>query len=53
MAPIDTYKNSIKPSDHLNMVWEPVNEINNKLFRKEKQITVRPVTESGLKLFGV
>ena len=53
LAPIDAGKNSGKHSHHLSRVWEPVNVINNKPFRKTKQISVWPITESGLKLFGL
>ena len=53
MAPKDADKPSGKPSDHLNVVWESVTAIYNKPFRKAKQITVRPITKSELKLFGV
>ena len=53
LAPISSDKESGKPSDHLTVVWEPINVINNTPLRQTRQITVRPMTESGLKLFSV
>ena len=42
-----------KPSDHLTVVMEPLNVINNKPSRQIKNITVRPIPESGLDKLGL
>ena len=40
-----------KPSDHLIAVMEPISVINNKPARVIKEITVRPMKQSGIDLF--
>ena len=52
-SPIDSDKLSGKPSDHLTVVWEPVNVINNKPLKQTRHVTVRRITESGLNLFSM
>ena len=42
-----------KPSDHLTVVFTPINVINNTPLRKTRNITRRPITDSGLHLFGL
>ena len=52
LPPLDNDStNSGKPSDHLIVVWKPINA-NEQTTRKYKQVTFRPLPESGLLLFG-
>ena len=41
-----------KPSDHLIVIMEPISTINNKSARTTRMITVRPMKQSGIDLFG-
>ena len=41
-----------KPSDHLTVVCEPLNVINNIPIRQKRSIIYRPIVESGLQKFG-
>ena len=41
-----------KPSDHLTVVMTPINVVNNKPARTERQVTVRPMKQSGIDMFG-
>ena len=51
LAPIKSDTVSGKPSDHLTVVCEPLNVINNIPQRQKRNITIRPIMESGLELF--
>ena len=52
LPPLDNDStNSGKPSDHLIVVWKPINA-NEQTTRKYKKVTFRPLPESGLLLFG-
>ena len=42
-----------KPSDHLTVLYLPINVINNLAQRSNRRITVRPITQSGIQLFGL
>ena len=42
-----------KPSDHLTLICEPINVINNVPLQQTRNITFKPVTDSGLILFGM
>ena len=50
LAPISSDNGCGKPSDHMTVVWEPINVVNNKPLRQTRQVVVRPITESGMKL---
>ena len=41
-----------KPSDHLIVVMESISEINNKTARVQREVTIRPLKQSGIDLFG-
>ena len=41
-----------KPSDHLIVIYEPINVLNNKPSRTVREILVRPMKQSGIDLFG-
>ena len=41
-----------KPSDHLTVVMTPIDTINNKPARTKREVTVRPMKQSGIDLFG-
>ena len=41
-----------KPSDHQIVIMEPISTINNKPARTTRMITVRPMKQSGIDLFG-
>ena len=41
-----------KPSDHLIVIMEPISVINNKPARTYKEITIRPLKQSGIDMFG-
>ena len=51
LQPIDADPGQGKPSDHLTVIVEPINVIDNKPLRSTRNITVRPLKESGLGLF--
>ena len=51
LAPINSDNSSGKPSDHLTVVMTPLGVINNKPPRKKRNITVRPIMESGINMF--
>ena len=51
LPPIDADPGQGKPSDHLTVIAEPINVIDNKPLRSTKKVTVRPLKESGLNLF--
>ena len=53
LAPIDSDDENGKPSDHLTVVFEPIDTINNTPLRQTRKITIRPITESGLKMLGL
>ena len=38
-----------KPSDHMMVVFSPINAISNKPLKTEKRIKFRPLTEEGMK----
>ena len=52
LAPIDPDNINGKPSDHLTVVCESLNVINNIPSRQKQTITCRPIMESGLNQFG-
>ena len=52
LAPTDPDNINGKPSDHLTVVCEPLNVINNIPSRQKRTITCRPIMESGLNQFG-
>ena len=53
LAPLDADTGSGgKPSDHLIVVMSPISEFNNKPAREVRQISVRPLKQSGIDLFG-
>ena len=51
LPPIGSDTDKGKPSDHLTVVFKPINVINNIPLRRKRNITSRPITESGLNLF--
>ena len=53
LPPIDPDRDQDKPSDHLTVIYEPLTVINNISGRKKRDITLRPITESGQNLFGM
>ena len=53
LPPIEPDSSTGKPSDHLMVIWEPLNVINNIPTRHVRKITLRPITDSGIKLFGL
>ena len=53
LPPIDPDQATGKPSDHLTIVFKPINVINNSPLRKSKAIIRRPITDSGIKLFSL
>ena len=42
-----------KPSDHLTVVMEPISVLNNRPARVTREVEVRPLTQTGLDMFGV
>ena len=52
LAPIDPDKEDGKPSDHLTVICEPRDAVNNITNRKKRTIILRPIMESGFNLFG-
>ena len=53
LPPIDPDCEKRKPSDHLTVVFTPINVINNTPLRKTKTITRRPITDSGLQMYSL
>ena len=53
LPPIDPDCEKGKPSDHLTVVFTPINVINNTPLRKTKTITRRPITDSGLQMYSL
>ena len=53
LPPIDPDNDKGKPSDHQTVVFEPLNVINKIPARQKHEITLRPITESGMKMFGM
>ena len=53
LPPINADTKKGNPTDHLTVVWEPLNAVANKPFRQTKNITVRPLPETGLSLLGL
>ena len=53
LPPIDPDNENGKPSDHLTVVFEPLNVINNIPARQKREIILRPITESAMKMFGM
>ena len=53
LPPIEPDSPTGKPSDHKTVICEPLNVINNVPTRHTRRITVRPITDSGVKLFKV
>ena len=53
LPPIDPDQATGKPSDHLTIVFKPINVINNSPLRKSKAIIRRPMTDSGIKFFSL
>ena len=53
LPPIDPDSNKGKPSDHLTVIFEPLTVVNNVPGRMKRDITLRPITESGQQLFGM
>ena len=41
-----------KPSDHLTVVMEPISVLNNRPARVTREVEVRPLTQTGLDMFG-
>ena len=53
LPPLDADQGSGgKPSDHLTVVMEPISVINNESTRITREITVRPLKQSGIDLLG-
>ena len=50
LPPIAADPGKGKPSDHLTVVYTPLNPLNNKPNRRVRKIVVRPMPESGLNL---
>ena len=53
LPPIEPDSSTGKPSDHLMVIWEPLNVINNIPTRHIRKIKLRPITDSGIKLFSL
>ena len=53
LPPIESDNDKGKPSDHLTVICEPINVINNTPLRTTRKVTLRPITESGQNLFKV
>ena len=53
LPPIEPDSATGKPSDHLTVICEPLNVINNIPTRHTRRITSRPITDSGMKVFNV
>ena len=53
LPPISADKGQGKPSDHLTVIFEPISVINNLPLRRKRNITSRPITESGLNMFSM
>ena len=52
LPPLDADENSGgKPSDHKIVVMEPISSLNNKSARVTREISVRPMKQSGIDLF--
>ena len=53
LPPIEPDNVSGKPSDHLTVICEPLNVINNTPIRHKRNIMFRPITDSGVNMFKV
>ena len=51
LPPLDPDNDKGKPSDHLTVVFEPLNVINNIPARQKREILLRPITGSGMNMF--
>ena len=53
LPPIAADPGQGKPSDHLKVIYKPLNPLNNKPYRQVRKIEVRPMKESGMNLLKV
>ena len=53
LPPIAADPGQGKPSDHLTVIYKPLNPLNNKPTRKVRKIEVRPIRESGVEMLKV
>ena len=53
LPPINSDTEKGKPSDHLTVVFTPINVINNIPLRAKRRSILRPITDAGLNLFQV
>ena len=52
LDPIDPDREDGKPSDHLTVICEPIDVINNITNRQKRTIILRPIMDSGIKQFS-